>query len=196
MYSKIIYLFIIITFISCNNKEQKQINLSKQDYYWQPYKKNDLLVFESNKGMLDTLKVSKIELQNMPSDPLDILPTRIETLHVYVSKIKNGADDGFLHKILEVSPYKKDTTLVDYSFSFKTASFYNHDGSSEKKKAKENFGLREPVYVIISNDSTFLKRDNYVDKLYWSKSKGILGYDMRKGDKWRILKSQSSTFLR
>lgn len=188
MYSKITFFFLINILVSCGGKPQQQFNLSKEDYSWQPYKKNDLLVFKSNEGVLDTLRISKIEIRKMPRDPLDLLPNIIESLHVYVSDIENGEDDKFLHEILEISSYGKDTTLLSYSLGLKKACFYNdNNGHVESLMSGDSFKLQEKVHVMTSRDTTYNFRDNFIDKLYWSKSKGILGYDMRKGDKWRIV---------
>lgn len=133
----------------------------------------------------------------MPTDPLDLLPTVIESLHVYVSDIENGEDNKFLHKILEISSYGKDTTLLSYSLELKKACFYSDNNSNiQSIMSGDAFNLQEKVYVMTSRDTTYNFRDNFIDKLYWSKNKGILGYDMKKGDMWRIVKSQSTIFNR
>lgn len=196
MYRKIIFTFLlIISVVSCN-KEQRQFSLSKQDYSWQPYKLNDLIVFKSDKGALDSIQINSIEKRKMPTDHLDVLPVLIETLHVSVLKIDNGKLKNYPHEILKITAGGKKKPLLGYYFVFQQKWFYGSNGSNKFTVSKSDFGLKENVYVSLPTDTTYAYRKNYIDKLYWSKDKGLLGYDMRKGEKWRVVKSQSSIFNR
>lgn len=196
MFSKITLFFLVIMLVSCGNKEQRQFNLSKEDYSWQPYKKNDLLVFKSDKGVVDSLQVSSIKKRKMPTDPLDLLPTVIETLHISVFEIDKGELGNYPHEILTITAGGQEKPFLEYDFAFEQKVFYGSDDSNKFTVSKNNFGLKENVYISLPTDTTYSYRKNYIDKLYWSKDKGLLGYDIRKGDKWRIVKSQSSVFNR
>ncbi|PHR71160.1 MAG: hypothetical protein COA67_06920 [Lutibacter sp.] len=56
--------------------------LDQKSLELQPYQTNDILIFQSNQGEIDTIKIKHIESYVNPTDPLDVFPTKTETLFV------------------------------------------------------------------------------------------------------------------
>jgi hypothetical protein len=48
--------------------------------------------------------------------------------------------------------------------------------------------MHNDVLTVSSDDKEYRNRDNFVERLYWSKSSGYVGFDMLNGTKWKVIK--------
>ena len=54
-------------------------------------------------------------------------------------------------------------------------------------KSMEIYSTKYNDVKILKSDGRYSKRDNYVERIYWSVSEGFLGLD-RRDEKWRLIK--------
>ncbi len=170
-------LVIAMMFFSCSRYE-----LSNEDIQWQPYKIGDILVFESNRGEKDIIKIENIQIQNNADDPLAIFPNMKQTLFVGGNK-----------NVLELNAGKKGNNI---SFELRLGEsymrypcFYVYLDEIEKK--------RESVcpFEEFKNCFSFKVKelcDNMKDRpfdlryIYWSKEYGYLGLEFKDNYVWTL----------
>lgn len=169
-------LFTILTLLlmlfSCRTHK-----ISQRDLNWQPYKEGDIIVFESNKGEKDTIKIKRIEIYNNPDDPLAIFPNKLQSLFVI-------ADKG----ILEMDAGK---TGVSIHFTIRL-------GENELKYPNTVLTIKElnkkaeqgkDKYVIEANEFYDNMKDHPFDLryIYWSKEYGYLGLVFKDNYSWSLI---------
>lgn len=105
----------------------------------------------------------------------------------------------YLENLFVQLEMEKKGTKLGVNLYAKKAVFYRLEGvmvDSLKKvtpiKLRIENHLLEDVYIIGAVD--YLEREkesDYVTKLYWSKSKGLVRYDKSNGDYWELKKKYS-----
>lgn len=180
-------------FIGCG----KNYNLSKSDLKWNPYKGGEVLVFHCNKGDTDTIIVQAIETAKVDSDPLAPFPNHQEILNVIVKhstpfNSKQKMEDSFVR----LEAVKDKNTLVSFKLLAKNSWFYSESYYiNDLNKLKENaMTIKGNIYsdvIVIEPQENIKKeyydeRDEFVTKLYWSKSKGYIRYDLKNGVYWEL----------
>lgn len=150
--------------------------INKNDLEWQPYKEGDVLVFESNKGELDTIDIKSIEVYINPDDPLAVFPKKIES-HFVIGQ----------QSILEMTANDENT---DIKFTIKLGNNnLKYPGVvvniQELKKMIPDIHKR---YVIVAKEYYDNLKDIPFDLLYiyWSKEYGYLGLEFKGNYIWTL----------
>lgn len=91
---------------------------------------------------------------------------------------------------------RKAELVVD--LSAKDATFYRLSSIKLDSLSKvtplsfaTSFNHYDDVYLIDAEDylGNFKERSNYVIKIYWSRSKGLIRYDKKDGVYWELIKN-------
>ncbi|MBY0477752.1 MAG: hypothetical protein K2Q24_08890 [Chitinophagaceae bacterium] len=189
----ILFFFQLLFFLSC-----EEINkLSESDRLWMPYKGNETQVFKSNIGETDTIFfIRKDTLWGYPAPTLST--NKYEELVIFSKHSDPSMSNGhrylehYFMKIIKTMSRKAELVI---NLSAKDAKFYRLSAiriDSLKKVIPINFatayGFYDDVYLISGEDfiGTFQERSNYVTKIYWSKSKGLIRYDKKDSIYWEL----------
>ena len=189
------FLFSILLLMSCGRTNK----LSTEDYKWMPYKGNETLVFRSNTGMKDTIFLLKKDTILGYGDPLSLSGDPYEVLTIFGKHTDpTGGEHRYLeNNLFEINKGKNKLTELDILFSAEDAWFYKLKGfkidSLEKERPiafKTKYGDYHDVYVFNGEDysGTFAQRSNFITKLYWSKSNGVIRYDKKDSVYWELAK--------
>lgn len=156
--------------------------LSKRDLAWQPYKVNDLLIFESSKGEIDSIKINGVEKYSNPDDPLDVFPNNDQTL--FVSVVQGS--------ILRLDATKDGSYI---KFELQLRSKFHEYVCDIPAIALGRIGKQE---VVVFNGTEAFKVEVgekcYFEKnkpqgllyIYWSKKYGYVGLEFKDGYVWRL----------
>lgn len=176
------------------------VRLSEEDYSWMPYKGNEALTFKSNTEETDTIFfIRKDTLWGLP-DPA--LSTNQYEIAAIFCKHTDPYTDNNQHRYLESYFFEIKKTMskkaeLVIGLSTKDAHFYRLskiriDSLSKIKPEtlQTSDGQYDDVYVIEGEDylGSFYQRSNFVTKLYWSKSRGLVRYDKKNGIYWELIK--------
>jgi hypothetical protein len=191
-----ISIFILIVLTSCG----KTIRLTAKDFRWVPYKGNETLVFGSNTGDTDTIFFLGTSRQKVPSDPLDFFPTNLEHFTV-AARLSDPSPPSGNHRYLESvflelsaseSPYLtlhhagKDAWFYGGGFMYlKDLDTIKFISLATKLKTYNDIILLNPE----SNE--YSDRSNFITKVYWSKSEGLIRYDKQDSVYWELAKKYS-----
>ncbi len=154
----------------------KTYKISQSDLEWQPYKKGDILIFESNKGEIDTINIKNVEVYTNPNDPLVVFPTKLQTLFVLgenaaVLEFKAGEKSTDIHFILRLGKnnLKYPCTVLDI-------------------KEFENMKMKKGKYRIEAKEYYDNMKDVPFDLryIYWSKEYGYLGLEFKENYIWTL----------
>lgn len=172
----------------------KRYKLSKSDLEWQPYKIGDKLVFESNKGELDTIKVENIEVHTGADDPLAVLPNKIQTLFVsglyYHKPKKDIMGRMFNTTFCNVIEMRANSSGSFIEFTIRLGeNELKYPGVVQSIKEMSELSTDESgKYIIKAVES----RDNMKDRsfdlryIYWSKEYGYLGLEFKDNYIWAL----------
>ena len=177
----------------------KNYKLSKTDIKWNPYKGGELLIFHNNKGGTDTIFVIGIEKGKSEDDPLAFFPNQIEVLSIVAKHkrpIPTNSNEWMEDSFLELSAGKDNTTLIEFKLLAKNAWFYSDSYYVNEldKLPETSLILKNNIYndvIIIEPQESIKKkyykeRDEFVTKIYWSKSKGYIRYDLKDDVYWEL----------
>jgi len=184
-----------ILFMGCG----KNYSLSNSDLRWNPYKGGEVLVFKSNQGDTDTIFVRVIEKTKTDDDPLAAFPNKREVLSVVVKRTnptpmnsKNQMEDSFF----ELYAVKDKNTLIDFGLMAKNAWFYgesfyiNDLNKLDESTLDINGHIYNDVVVIEPQEKIrneyYDEREEFVTKIYWSKRKGYIRYELKNGVFWEL----------
>ncbi|MFC4267306.1 hypothetical protein [Polaribacter marinivivus] len=162
---KTISLFIILlTLSSC--KEY----LSEKDLKYMPYKNGERLIFENeNLNLIDTIIISNLE-KFIPDGP---------QLHFNETIIaKTG--ESYLVRINAGYGKNSDSYLEIEGLIGK---FYLEDFEKLKKHKLEYEGKTIYDVIILKTEK---EGNSRIKKVYWSISEGIIKYETKKGNIWKI----------
>lgn len=191
----IIFILFILFLLSCG----RVTHLSEKDYSWMPYKGNETLVFKSNTGEMDTIfLIRKDTLWGLPDPALSV--SEYEIAAVFSKHTDPNVQDGS-HRYLnnyfiqiKKNMTKKAELVID--LSAKDAKFYRISTIKIDSLDKiKSVVLRTPnrqyndVYEIAGEDylGWLSRRSNFVEKLYWSKSCGLIRYNKKNGEFWELM---------
>ncbi|TXJ24842.1 MAG: hypothetical protein E6Q24_14930 [Chitinophagaceae bacterium] len=188
------FLLIALILASCN----QSLKLSQEDFDWMPYKGNETLVFRTNSKESDTLFIQKKDTMIAYPEAQAINGKQCEEVAVF-SKSSGGDDRGSGRSfyLFKVQKAKDGQTNLSFDLSIKGATFYrllpvNADSLSKVKPSlvKTISQQFDDVYVIYPDDLSkdFSDRSNFVTKLYWSKSKGLIRFDKKDSTYWELEK--------
>jgi hypothetical protein len=196
MKSKLLFGVLMSLFIASCNQTKK---LSESDFAWIPYKGKERLVFRSNSGDMDTIFLLKKDTLLSYPNAQSVVEADYEMVSV-LCKHRDPTQEihpRYLESnFLEIRKTKESTSEMNVLLSAKNAKFYslssvNLDSLSITKpnNFKGRFHEYNDVYILPGEDylGSLRNRSNFVTKIYWSKSSGLVRYD--KGDTtfWELL---------
>ena len=194
----IISILVLIVLTSCG----KTIRLAEKDFRWIPYKGNETLVFGSNTGDTDTIFFIGTSRQTAPSDPLDIFPTNLEHFTIAARHSDPSPPSGnhrYLESVfLELSASGYQSPYLTLHHTGKDAWFYG-GGFMELKDLDTikliSLATKLKTYndiILLSPESNeYSDRSNFITKIYWSKSEGLIRYDKQDSVYWELTKKYS-----
>lgn len=166
-----ILLGMVLMLFSC-----KTYKLSKSDLEWQPYKIGDMLVFESNIGELDTIKIKNVETHINADDPLAVLPNRLQSLFVVEKRsfleMEAGEKGSYIHFTIRLGKNKLKYPGVVLSI----------------KEMNELIEDESGRYVIEAKEyyDNMKGRPFDLRYIYWSKKYGYLGLEFKDNYVWAL----------
>lgn len=184
-----------ILLMSCSWKK----HLSKKDYEWIPYKGNEILIYNSNLGNRDTIFLLKKDtIWNYP-DAQSLFGSDYEMVSIFCkhsdSVIQDKSVQYLENDFCSIQKTKNGHTILTVNLLTKDAVFYrlsliNLDSLDRvdpiilKTKQKQY----DDVFIIKGEDysGSFHKRYNFVTKIYWSKTKGLVRYDKGNNNYWEL----------
>ena len=198
------YIIVVLTFFfltSCG----KTIRLANKDFRWIPYKGNETLVFNSNTGDTDTIFLTGTKRYTSPTDPLDMFPTNLECF-IISSTRSDPSPPGGNHRYLDRSIFvelsaseQKNNSFLSFELTAKDAWYYgsNHYWSSKEidtlkgQVLQTKLKIYHDIIVVIPDSDEYIDRSNYLTKVYWSKSEGLIRYDKKDNVYWELTKKYS-----
>lgn len=165
-----------------------------------PYKGNEVLVYVSNLGNRDTISLLKKDTIWSYPEAQAIVDFEGELVRVFckhsdtviLEKSVRYLENDFCsvqttksgHSILEVNLYTKDATF----YRLKPIKL----DSLDKVKPvilKTKYAQYNDVYIINGEDylGSFRKRYDFVTKIYWSKTKGLVRFDKQNNIYWELM---------
>lgn len=187
-------LFSFILLVSCGRTNM----LSKEDYSWMPYTGDETLVFRANTGELDTIYLLKKDTMLAYPEAQSISGIKYEVVAVFCNHYgRNKQNPGGSYYLLQVQKAKDNHAEMVFHLSVDSAELYRLSPIKIDSLRKENpitfqtSGKEyDDVYVIYPDDyaKDFYNRDDYVTKLYWSKSYGLIRFDRKDSVYWELEK--------
>lgn len=194
----ILFCFSILFLVSCGQTNR----LSEEDYLWMPYKGEETLVFKSNTGETDSIFLIKKDTLLAYPEAQSINGIKYEVVSVFCKHSDPNIlydKQRYLENIfLEVEKSKDRQAEINIMLSAKDANFYRLSkikidslNKIEPITLQTSYGQYDDVYVIEGEDwlGSFYQRSNFVTKLYWSKSSGLVRYDKKDNIYWELLKN-------
>jgi hypothetical protein len=194
----ILFLFPLLVLLSCG----RTVRLSEEDYLWMPYKGNETLVFKSSVGETDTIFfIRKDTLWGLPDPALSTNKYEIAAIFCkhsvpYIQNEKQSYS-YFEYYLLKIKKTMSKRAELIIDLSARDAKLYNLRPIRIDSLSKVNpVSLRtlykqyNDVYIIGHDDyaNDFYNRSNFVTKIYWSKSEGLIRYDKKQGVYWELMK--------
>ena len=194
----IISILAIIALTSCG----KTVRLTDKDFRWIPYKGNETLVFSSNTGDADTIFLIGTDRGISPSDPLDPFPTNLEHFTIAARHTDPNPPDGnhrYLESIfLELSASRDGLPYLTLHHTAKNAVFYGSGFTDLKGLDTIKFILLQTKFktyndiILLSPESNqYSDRSDFITKVYWSKSEGLIRYVKKNNVYWELTKKYS-----
>lgn len=189
-----IALLTISLFASCHGT----YSLSEKDLSWMPYNGNETLVFVSNTGEIDTIFFLQKDTLVAYHEAQAINGKTYEVISIFCRHTDASppiSNHRYLNNIfVELQKSIDKKARLHFNLSAKDAKFYRLTGiridslSQEQPTSLETkFKTFNDVYIIDDEDwLNFKQRSNYVTKLYWSKSEGLIRYDKQDGVFWEL----------
>lgn len=186
---KLVFIFcsLILILSSCGTK------LKKDDTKYIPYDGNEILVFQSNKNELDTIFLTGISKFNACYDPLSLFKPACDGKKLSCKRSDPNYDRYFTDKSLMSISKIKNETFIGFDIKLRHSWFYGKefmDIENFKKLPNSELKIGDKIFndvKIIEADNSYIERENYVERFYWSVSQGFLGLDQRNRN-WRLLK--------
>ncbi len=190
---QILSIIITLTFISCGSNYK----LDKKNLKYIPYKKNEVLVFKSDKSDMDTIFIKGFDKFNGCYDPLSFFQDDCEGYRLNCTRSDPNYERYLDEKsFVEIVATSENQTFISFDIILKRSWFYNQDSYTlEEFDNLPNTSLTieyktyNDVKIIEATEyaKQFQDRSNYALRFYWSVSQGFLGLD-RSDEKWRLIK--------
>ncbi|MBI3138419.1 MAG: hypothetical protein HYZ15_07530 [Sphingobacteriales bacterium] len=183
-------------FMSCDQTNR----LSEEDYKWMPYCGNETLVFKSNTEHVDTIFLLKKDTFLAYPEAQSISGIKHEVVSVFCKHTDpNHLDEK--HRYLEnnfvqIQKNKNSHAEINILLSARDSRFYHLspikiDSLNREKPStlQTRYGHYDDVYVIHGEDylGNYYGRSNFITKIYWSKSQGLIRYDKKDTVFWELL---------
>jgi hypothetical protein len=192
----ILFLFSAFFLMSCGGQTNR---LLEEDYSWMPYRGNETLVFKSSTGYTDTIFILEKDTLLAYPEAQTLNGIKYEVVSVFCNHYgQSKQNTGRSYYFFKVQKAKDNRAELVFDLSAKGAKFYRLIPIKIDSLSKVNplslqisSGKYDDVYVIYPDDyaKDFYSRNDYVTKLYWSKSKGLIRYDKKDSIYWELVKN-------
>lgn len=184
----------IFSLISCGQMN----SLSPGELEWMPYKGNENLVFNSNSNGADTIFLLKKDTLIAYPEAQKINGIKYEVVSVFCQHSDLGPMKDELSYIesnfLELKKNINNHATLAIYLKTKDAFYFSVEGSridNLKNTPPLVFQTRydryNDVYMLQAVDHLGISdRSEYVTKVYWSKSKGLIRFDKKDGTYWEL----------
>ncbi len=189
---KILILLFAIALVSCG----RNYRMDKSDLNYIPYKGNEILILKSDLNRMDTIFVEELRKFNGCYDPLSFSSDDCEGYQI-VTKSTDPNYDRYLdgQSLVSIVKSKNGETYINFGITMKGSWFYGaklnpinlNRFDSIPISSMEIENKKYEDVKTLKSDGRYSKRDNYVERIYWSVSEGFLGLD-RRDEKWRLIK--------
>ena len=188
------FLVISFMFISITSCSQNRTYLDEEEKNWNPYKKGQVLIFESVEYGRDSIQI--LELEFRFPDGLGVVDYN-ESLFVLgesASQIDLGKQFSNAYSLIKISSKtEKKPSHIEYQIELKNTKFiggqkFLFQNLMELPEIQHEvaYGTFNDV-VIIGNKKNYSKFSKAIELFYWSKSKGFLAFDKYDGAKWELV---------
>lgn len=174
-----------------------QTDLTQQELEWVTYKKGEVLVLESSNHELDTIYISDITSSYVNN--CEILEVKCQYLEGNIAHPENS--DTVQSFLMAVTAGKENNSVLTINLNRKFAQFapFNakrltwldsiHLTTIETNNRKFNDVLILEPDNSNPNYLNYVKDSLFVNKLYWSKSYGLIQFDLANNKKvWKLTK--------
>ncbi|OKL38489.1 hypothetical protein [Pontibacter flavimaris] len=197
---KLIAILSSVLLFSCNTWYYK---LDENYKAYIPYEGNEILIFKSTKGKVDTTFLNGIhKYDGCYDDALDIFTQYCEGYYLECTSTDPNYDRYLSHKqLVSVTTSREKVPYIHFDITLKGSWFYGGFKGykldsliSSSNTILEIDGISYNDVKIIEADEyakRFKQRDNYVERFYWSLKYGFLGLD-KKEENWRLIKKTKS----
>jgi hypothetical protein len=184
----------IVFLTSCRRTNR----LSDDDYKWMPYKGNETLVFNSNKGDIETFFFIRKDTLLAYPEAQSLNGIKYEVVSVFCKHSgKWDGAQGYRYSenyFVELSKSKDRKARLNFYLYLKDAWFYRLSGIKIDSlaqippvKLQTKYKTYNDIYVIGDEDwLNFKTRRNYITKLYWSISEGLVRFDKQDSVYWEL----------
>ncbi len=151
-----------------------------------PYLGNEILIFKSNKSELDTLRIKEIKISEHPPNLGDMFWAKnTEVLRVQSDKDCKNCDEIIT---LAKQNFSSETT-INFDLILNGKRYYHRTDfqTLEKLKAEKLIINGTELNDVVSiNRKSEKTHSGHIDKLSWSKSKGIVRIDVNSDYYWEL----------
>jgi hypothetical protein len=161
-----------------------------------PYLGHETLVFKSNTGILDTVFLLKRDTLLSDYSPFSFNGFQYELLSIYAKHTDpTGGQHRYLeNRIFELKKDKEKHARLEIMFLAENAVFYQSGGFKIDSLEKEQpttyhtkYARYDDVYLFKGDDvESFKHRSDYIKRLYWSRSNGVIRYDKMDSMYWEL----------
>ncbi|MEP7256195.1 MAG: hypothetical protein ABI666_10510 [Ferruginibacter sp.] len=165
-----------------------------------PYQGNETVVFGSNTGDVDTIFFLKKDTSLAYPEAQSLNGIEYEVVSIFCKHTDAWPPDG-RHRYLEnyfieLKKSKDEKARLHFNLAAKDATFYKLSGTridslntQKPSILQTKYKTYNDVYIIVDEDwLNFKIRSDYVTKLYWSKSEGLVRYDKQDSVYWELTK--------
>ena len=181
----LILILIILGYVFTNPLRTKK--LTEREKQSIPYKGNEILVFKSNKHELDTLQIKEITIRQHPPNLGDMFWAKnTEVLRVHQDVDCNNCDAIVTYSVQNFS----SETNIYYDIKINGNRYYHGTKFRELDKLKPNtikIGGIELDDVVFIDRVSEKYNSGHIDRLYWSKSNGIVRIDVNPKYYWELI---------
>jgi hypothetical protein len=166
-----------------------RLRFKERDLFWvNPYKVNDILVFQSNRNNTDSLKIVNKEFTK-PKDSRECnwfvslyLSESVRLDYQFFHDKKWTEQKNLLY--LEKRPKKEGNELILRAFQLEYFNPNLQTGSTFLKKL--NVQVTD-CYIFEHDKARVLDSRMGITKFYWSKSLGLIKYESKDGETWELI---------
>lgn len=164
-----------------------------------PYEGGETLIFKSENGFYDTIFLNKKDTLFAYPEAPNPFGNTYECL--IVSSLHSSPSSGQIHRYLEnvfyeINADKENDGSIKIQLKTFDATFYQVSRISLDSlmkimplTIKTEISNYDDVYIFSGEDflGNLYQRDDFVTKLYWSKSRGLIRYDKKDGKYWELV---------
>ena len=190
-------LFIALLFLLLIAGCVKKILLTDKALKWIPYKGNETLVFNSNTGETDTIFLTGANRQLVPNDPLAVFPKNLDHFSIsarHSDPSPPNENQRYLEgEFLELTVGEDKQPYIGINLSAKDSWFYggrflyikNLD-TMKQITLKTSTKVFNDIIILTPESTEYFGRSNFLTKVYWSKSEGLVRFDKKDSVYWEL----------